>query len=364
MPISNSADDQAFLRRAIDVSIRLGIAALLGFWCFAIVRPFIQPIVWGAVLAVAVYPLYRRLESALGDRSRLAASLFVVAALLLLIVPSVSLTASMIDTATALSHDLHEGTLKVPPPPTQVADWPVIGDEVHQFWATASQNLEAAARQIAPQLKEIGRWLIATGATTGMGLVKLVISILIAGVLLANAPRATQTVQGIATRLAHDRGGELTQLAAATVQSVTRGILGVALIQALLAGVGLLAVGVPAAGLWALLVLLLAVVQLTPLLVLGPITLYVFSTHSTGVAVAFAIWIGLVTISDSFLKPMLLGRGLDVPMLVIFMGAIGGFLLDGIIGLFVGAVLLALGYTLAKAWIDAAEPTADEGEAR
>jgi predicted PurR-regulated permease PerM len=140
-------------------------------------------------------------------------------------------------------------------------------------------------------------------------------------------------------------------LAGATVQSVTRGILGVAVIQSLLAGVGMLVVGVPAAGLWALLVLLLAVIQLPPLLVLAPVIVYVFSTSSTVAAVVFAVWSVFVGMSDTFLKPVLMGRGVDVPMLVIFMGAIGGFMLDGIIGLFVGAVVLALGYTLFTAWL-------------
>ena len=136
------------------------------------------------------------------------------------------------------------------------------------------------------------------------------------------------------------------------MQSVTRGILGVALIQAVLAGIGLLVVGVPAAGLWVLLILFLAAVQIPTLLILGPIIVYVFATSSTAVAVLFAIWSTAVGLSDNVLKPLLLGRGTDVPMLVIFMGAIGGFVLEGIIGLFVGAVVLAVGYTLFKAWLE------------
>jgi predicted PurR-regulated permease PerM len=232
-----------------------------------------------------------------------------------------------------------------------VADWPLIGDDVYAFWQTANRNLETALRQIAPQLKGIGLWLVSTGATTGVGIVKFVISIVIAGVLLANGPRVARAARGIATRLAGERGGQLTQLAGATVQSVTRGILGVAVIQSLLAGIGMLVVGVPASGLWALLVLLLAVIQLPSLLVLAPVIVYVFSTSSTFVAVVFAVWSVLVGTSDTFLKPMLMGRGVDLPMLVIFMGAIGGFLRAGIIGLFVGAVVLALGYTLFTAWL-------------
>lgn len=348
-----SAEDRVFLRRAIEASIRIGLVVLLAVWCLQIVRPFIQPIVWGIVIAVAAQPLFRRLEGALRGRSQLAAALLVLTTLLLLIVPTVALTASLIETASELSGDLREGGLAVPPPPAYVADWPLIGDELFAFWDNASRNLESALRQIAPQLKGVGLWLVSTGATTGIGIVKFAISILIAGVLLANGTRAAGAARGIATRLAGERGHQLTQLAGATVQSVTRGILGVAVIQSLLAGVGMLAVGVPAAGLWALLVLLLAVIQLPTLLVLAPVVVYVFSTSSTFVAVVFAVWSVLVGMSDTFLKPMLMGRGVDVPMLVIFMGAIGGFMLDGIIGLFVGSVVLALGYTLFTAWLQA-----------
>jgi predicted PurR-regulated permease PerM len=136
------------------------------------------------------------------------------------------------------------------------------------------------------------------------------------------------------------------------VRSVTLGILGVAMIQALLASLGLLVVGVPGAGLWALLVLILAIVQLPTILVLGPIIVYVFSTSTTVTAVVFAIWSILVGISDAFLKPLLMGRGVDVPMLVIFIGAIGGFMTSGIIGLFIGAIILALGYKLYLIWLD------------
>jgi predicted PurR-regulated permease PerM len=178
------------------------------------------------------------------------------------------------------------------------------------------------------------------------------LSIVIAGVLLSYGDRATDTARRIARRLVQERGDELVELTGNTVQSVTRGILGVALIQAVLAGIGMLVAGVPAAGLWTLLVLLMATVQIPALLLLGPIIVYVFATSSTAVAVLFAIWSIAVSLSDNVLKPLLLGRGVDVPMLVIFMGAIGGFILEGIIGLFVGAVLLAVGYTLFRAWLE------------
>jgi predicted PurR-regulated permease PerM len=201
---------------------------------------------------------------------------------------------------------------------------------------------------------------LSAAAGVGAGILKFVVSIIIAGVLLANDAGGGQAARAIATRLTAERGNESVELAAATVRSVTLGILGVALIQTLLASLGFLLVGVPGAGLWALFVLILAVVQLPTILVLGPIIVYVFSTSSTATAVVFAIWSLLVGMSDAFLKPLLMGRGVDVPMLVIFIGAIGGFVTSGIIGLFVGAVILALGYKLFLAWLK--EDTQPQGE--
>jgi predicted PurR-regulated permease PerM len=198
------------------------------------------------------------------------------------------------------------------------------------MWLGASQNLESALIKLGPQLKDIGLWLVSTMGDMGMGLVMFVVSIIIAG----------------------ERGPGLAELAASSVQSVTRGVLGVALIQSLLAGLGMLVVGVPAAGLWTLLILILAVMQLPSMLVLIPVIIYVFSTSSTVVAVLFTIWAVLIGLSDNVLKPLLMGQGSSVPMLVLFMGSLGGFMVSGILGLFVGAVVLSLGYTVFMAWID------------
>ncbi len=354
MPSTAISEDRVFLNRALETSIRIGLVALLVLWCFQVVRPFMQPAVWGVVLAIALHPVYARLRSAMGGRSVLAAASLVVAFLLLLIVPSVMLTTSLVESATRLASELQAGGVEIPPPPAEVADWPVIGAQVHGFWATASSSLGAAFAEVDQQLKTVGLWLLGAVASTGIGIVMFALAVVIAGVLLSYNEEATDAARVVARRLAHERGDEIVALIAATVQSVTRGILGVAVIQSMMGGLGMLAVGVPGAGLWALGILLLAVIQLPTLLLLGPVAAYVFTTSSTVVAVLFLIWSMLVGLSDNVLKPMLLGRGLDVPMLVIFMGAIGGFILDGIIGLFVGAVVLAVGYTLFSTWLEQA----------
>ncbi|MGE5714826.1 MAG: AI-2E family transporter, partial [Betaproteobacteria bacterium] len=346
--------DKIFVRRAVEAAIRIGLVALLVAWCFQIVWPFIVPVVWGIIIAVAVYPGYRPLEAVLGGRRRIAATLFTLLMLILLIGPTVMLAGTLAESAQGLAADLIDGTLSIPAPPDSISSWPIIGDPMERFWRLASVNLGAALAEIRPQIAAFGRWLLATAAELGLGILQFVLAIIIAGVLLANAQGGGHAARSIATRLAGERGADYAELGQATVRSVARGILGVALIQSLLAGLGFLAVGVPGAGLLALVCLLLAVVQIGPVVVLIATAIYVFSTADTFTAVIFLIWSIFVGLIDNVLKPVLLGRGVKVPMIVIFVGAIGGFLASGIIGLFVGSVVLALSFTLFKAWL--AEP--------
>ncbi len=344
--------DKAFVNRMLDATIRIGMVLLLTYWCLKIISPFIGPIMWAIIISVAIYPLYVKLVAAMGGRKKMAAALFAIVALALLIVPTIKLSASMFDTTQALSTAWESGSLKIQPPAESVAEWPLIGEKLHKYWTLASVNLEAALKQIAPQLKSAGSWLLGAVGGAGLGILQFVISILIAAVFLASTQAAHRATLVISSRIAGERGEELAGISIATIRSVAQGVLGVAIIQSLLAGIGLLVMDVPGAGLWALLVLLLAVVQLPPILVLGPIIVYVFSVASTGPAVAFMIWSLIVSGSDAFLKPLFLGRGMEIPMLVILLGAIGGMMTSGIIGLFIGSVVLALGYKLFMIWLD------------
>lgn len=348
---SQTSDGRLTVNRAVEAAIRIGLVFLLAAWCFLIVEPFIIPILWGLIIAIAGHPLFAWMTAKLGGHDKLAAVVFTLMALAILITPTVMLVGTAAETTQMLSAYLQEGRLIVPPPPPGVEKWPVVGKEVAAFWSGASENLGATLTTIAPHLKEAAKWLLSTAAGAGIGVVQFVIAIIIAGVFLAHAMGIRAFLASLATRLTGTRGEEYAVLAGKTVRSVAQGVLGVALIQTLLAAVGLLAVDVPGAGLWALIVLLLAVVQLPPLLILGPIIVYVFYTSSPTVAIIFMIWSIFAGSSDAFLKPLLLGRGVEVPMLIILIGAIGGMIHSGIIGLFVGAVVLALGYELFKAWL-------------
>jgi len=353
-------------RKAIDLSIRLGLVAMLVALSLAILMPFIMPVLWAGVIAVAVYPLYLRLERWLGGRAKLALTLFTLLALAILIVPTVMLGTSTFKTVQTISTKLDEGTLEVPPPSQSVAEWPLIGPKTYEIWSGASRNLSGTLNKYSEEIKKTSRWLIGAAAGAGAGVLQFIISVLIAAAFIANAEPIDRFLQKLAVRLAGKRGQGMGELAGATVRSVAQGVLGVAVIQALLAGIGMLFVGVPGAGLWAVLVLVLAVIQLPPILVLAPVAAYVFSEASTVTAVLFLVWALLVSASDAVLKPMLLGRGLDIPMLVILLGAIGGMVFAGIIGLFVGSVVLALSYRLFLAWLEEDfqldEPANDAGE--
>jgi predicted PurR-regulated permease PerM len=337
---------------ALETAIRIGLVALLLFWALLIIRPFLIPIVWGIVIAVAGYPTYQRLSRRLGERKGLAAVIFSVVLFLAISIPAALLGGTTVEGALGLAEQVREGQFRIPPPAPGVADWPLIGAPVDTLWRSAAQNLESTLVQIAPHLREPAQWLGRFIAGTGLGLIQFFIAIAIAGVVLPHSEQAAGVAARFAQRLAGSRGVEFASLATATVRSVTRGILGVSFIQATLAGLGFLAVGVPAAGLWALVALILSIVQIGVFPVVIPVLIYVFFTADTLVFVLFLIWSLFVGLLDNVLKPLLLGRGVTVPMWVVFIGAIGGIVSHGLIGLFIGPVVLVLVYALLVVWIE------------
>ncbi len=351
-PACDPNDHATFTKKAIETAIRITVLGILVVWTVALIRPFLIPVVWGIILAVAVDPFIARFSKILGDRRSLAAMIFVTVVIACLVIPTILLTMSSIDTIYALTAHMHAGNLNIPPPPAAVADWPLIGPKLHQFWLLGSTNLAALLKQFAPQMKSAVGPLIGSIGGGLFGFFMVIISTCIAGVLLAKSEKSASLARKIVVRFAGHRGHQITDLTVGAIRGVMQGVVGVAIIQAILAALGMLVIGVPAAGFWALLVLICAVSQLPPLIVLGPIAAYVFTSHTTVPAVLFLIWIIFVGLCDNFLKPMLMGRGIDMPMLIILVGSLGGMMLSGIIGLFVGAVVLAIMYILFMAWLE------------
>ena len=348
----NTTDSsKLFEKNAIESAIKISILLAMVVATFRIVQPFIMPVAWGIIIAVAVEPLVGKIAKMLGGRRKSASVLFSLVVIAALVIPSVMLVSSSIDTVQSVATNLENDTLKIPPPPAGVEEWPVIGPSLHKSWSLASTNLEAALHKFAPQLKTVGSALLGKVSGGAKAVFMFIISVAIAGALLATVEKGTTVTSRIVNRFAGAKGPEIITLATATIRGVMQGVIGVAVIQAVLSAIGMLLVGVPAAGLWAGLVMILAIIQLPPIIVLAPIAAWVFTFADTMPAVLFLIWALLVAGCDGFLKPILMGRGVDAPMLVILIGALGGMMLSGIIGLFVGAVVVAIMYTLFMEWV-------------
>ena len=356
----SSKVDQKFLANARASFLQIGALLVLLLWCFNIVKPFLGIVIWAVIIAVAVYPLHVSLTARLGGREKTSAVIFVLIGLAIILVPTWILGESTFGGLKTLGQDLRAGTLTVPPPNPGVADWPVIGEKTYEIWSAAAANLEATAMEYAEQLRALGQRVFSFGTGTLIGVLQFVVSTIIAGALLMQARGGYEVSRKIITGLVGTANGDrFTDMSILTIRSVVKGVLGVAVIQALAAAVGLLVAGIPMAGIWAGAVLVVAIIQLPPILVLGPIAFWYFSVADPVPATVFLVYSLLVSFLDGILKPMLLGRGLDTPMLVILIGAIGGAIMSGIVGLFIGAVVLALGYELLVAWMapDAPEPT-------
>jgi len=343
--------EKPYMQLAIDIAIRIGVLALLIAWCFQILRPFITLVIWGTIIAISFYPLCLKLSDLLGNRIKTAASIMTVITLLLIILPSIQMVGSLVDGMTYLNDQIHRGEIKVPPPPDHIDTWPVIGKLLKSRWHEASVNLKATLTRYAPQLKAISLRLLELAMSTTMGLLQFTLSIIIAGVLMANAKGGGTLVRELFVSLAGERGSDFADISTITIRNVVKGILGVAIIQGFSAGMGFMVAGVPGAGLWAFLCLFLAIIQIGIAPVAIPVIIYMFYSADTLTAGLLMVWLILVMLSDNFLKPILLGRGAPVPMLVIFLGSIGGFISMGFIGLFIGAVILSLGFKLFREWL-------------
>lgn len=337
---------QDHVQLAVDLLIKLGLLLLLLIWCFQIVRPFISIVIWSLIIAVSLFPLYSSLAIRLGSRKKLASAILTLLMLSIIVVPAVIFTDSLIEGIQQFNNDLDAKELAIPPPPASVADWPVIGNTVFTSWLAASENLGETVEKFSPQLQKAGRWILGALMGTGIGLLQLMLSIIISGVFLVFSDQGGKMIRNLFQRLTGDRGDDFIRASEITIRNVSKGILGVAIIQSFLTGIVFMAAGIPYAGLWTLIALILCIVQVGPGLVIIPVIVYIFTVSSTWVALLWTIVLILVMLSDNILKPILMGKGAPVPMLVIFLGSIGGFISMGFLGLFLGAVILSLGYKL------------------
>ncbi len=345
-----------------EVLVRVGLIAVLAYLCLGVFAPFASLLLWALILAIALYPLHQGLARRLGGRSGGAATIIVLVGLLLIGVPTVMLGSSFAGHVQDGYKALQEDTVTIRQPAASVAEWPFIGERVYDSWNQAANDLPAYLKANKDKLESLSRRALATAASTLGGVLLFLGSLIAAGIIMAFGESGGQATRRIFVRMTSpERGPRLQSLCTATVRSVATGVIGVAFIQALLLGVGFMLAGIPAAGVLAVVVMLIGILQLPALIVSLPAIAYLWwsGDASTTSNIVFSIYLLLAGMADNVLKPLLLGRGVDAPMPVILLGALGGMVSAGIIGLFVGAVVLAVGYQIFMEWVEAGQGEAE-----
>lgn len=335
----------------IQLAVRVGLFALLIYWTLVLVRPFVPILAWSAVLAVALDPVFGWLAARLGGRPKLAAVILTLVNLGIVIGPAMWLGLGVLESVREFAGQLNAGDLAVPSPPEHVKDWPLVGQPLYDWWGRASSNLRAVLREVAPHLKPIAGTMLALAGSAGIGTIKFLISVAIAGVLFPYGRQLAAASRNFLSHVVPEQSEHFLALAAATIRAVSQGVIGVAILQSLLAGIGFKIAGIASAGILAFAVLLLSIIQIGAAIVLAPVIIWLWATKTVAVALALTILFVAIGLLDNILKPLVMGRGLTTPTVVIFIGVIGGTLAHGIVGLFIGPIILSVAWELMMAWI-------------
>lgn len=340
----------------IKVAVRLALLALLVYWSFIVIRPFVPILAWSVVLAVALYPVFSWLSRMLGDRPKLAATVLTLINLCIIIGPATWLGLGAVEGLRSFAAQLGAGTLMVPSPPAGIKDWPIVGEQLHEVWEQASRNLRAALGQVAPQLRPFAGTMLNLAGDAGIGTVKFLAAVTLTGFLFPAGPRLVAASTRFLSRVVAERSVDFLALAGATIRSVAQGVIGIAVAQSLIIGIILKLADVPRAGLLAFAVMLLGILQIGSAIVVIPVLIWIWATKSFAVALIVTLCILPASLIDNVLKPIVMGRGVSTPTLIIFLGVIGGTLAHGIVGLFIGPIILAVAWELLMVWIKDDEP--------
>jgi predicted PurR-regulated permease PerM len=350
---------------AVDSVVRIGLLALLVYWSIKVVGPFLTIALWSAILAVALYPSFKSLAGKLGGRRHLAAALITLVSLIVVLGPITWFGIGLVSGVGFVVDRLNSGVFPIPTPAESVKDWPFVGDRLYEMWTLAATNIKGLLTQVAPTLKPIGGKLLGVAGTVGFSLIEFVVAIVIAGFLYVPGPQLVRSLAALLHRVSGDRSGLMLKLAGDTIRNVSRGVVGVALLQSFLAAVGLVVGGVPGAGFLSLIALVLAIIQIGPALVLIPVVIWSWTAMTTTSALLFTAYMIPVGLIDNVLRPVLMARGLPTPMPIILVGVMGGTIAYGISGLFLGPIVLSVAWALVVAWVqdEAAGGTASKGSA-
>lgn len=343
------------LTRTTLAVLFIGLLIAANFW---ILKPFLPSLVWAVIIVVATWPILLRLQSILGGKRGAAVAIMTAGLLALLIVPIILAVVTLLENverATAFAKTLE--TEGLPPLPGWVSGIPLAGPKISETWnELASAGPESFAARLTPHVKEIVNWFVGQAGSIGMMIVQFLLTVIIAAILYAGGETSADAVRRFARRLAGQRGDDVTVLAGKAIRGVALGVGLTALVQSVLGGIGLAVAGVPAAVVLTAVMFMLCIAQLGPVLVLIPAVIWLFWSGQTLWGSVLLVWTVIVGTMDNFLRPILIKRGADLPLLLIFAGVIGGLVAFGIIGLFIGPVVLAVTYTLLGSWVDGGEP--------
>jgi predicted PurR-regulated permease PerM len=346
------------LGNLIEVLLPLFLVALLVALCVQLLAPFVGLLIWTIILAICFHPVHAKLMRR-GMSRRLSAILIGTFLSLFILVPTGIAAIGAATSVPGLISNLQNGQEHIRPPPASLASVPLIGKKAFDTWTAASNNFPAFAKTHAPQVASFSKWLLGQAGGTLMAILLLVLAVIFAAITLAYSDRARAYMLSIMARITGsiERGEHYMIVIGATVRSVANGVIGVAFVQALLCGLGFFIFGVPGAALLSVAAMVLGVLQVPVVLVTLPAIIWAFGAKTMTVAIIFTVWEIIAGLSDAVLKPMMIGHGLEVPMPVILLGVIGGVMAYGLVGLFIGAVLLAVGYVLFREWLES--PMAD-----
>jgi predicted PurR-regulated permease PerM len=328
-----------------------------------VLRPFIAATVWAATVVVATWPMMLALQARLGGRRGLAVAVMTGAMLLLLLVPLALAVGTIIDHADDIvGWARAAANAGVPSPPEWVGRVPLVGSKLLRQWQElAVIGHEKLAEQAAPYVRTGLYWVAGRAGDFGALLVHLLLTLVITAILYTTGEKAASGIRRFARRLAGDRGDSSVVLAGQAIRAVALGVVVTALVQSAAAGIGLAIVGFPYAAVLTAIILILCIAQLGPLLVLAPAVFWLYWSGDAVRGTVLLVWSVPVGLLDNVLRPMLIKRGADLPLLLIFAGVIGGLISFGIIGLFVGPVILAVTYRLLESWIADIEQGSGEG---
>jgi predicted PurR-regulated permease PerM len=341
-------------RRLLDVFIRVGLVVALVLLCYLIFSPFLTMMLWALILAITLYPLHQMLARRMGGKQGLAATLVVLIAVGVIVTPTIMLASQFGDSVQNLVKSVRDNTLQIPAPSEKIAAWPIVGKKVHATWSQAHDDLPALVRSMQPKIGELATKALGIVAGLGGGLLLFLASFVIAGIMMAYAEPGARAMTEIFERIfGIARGQEFAKLSTDTVRAVASGVIGIACIQALIIGVSLMIAGVPFAGILAVVVLMFGIAQLPALIVTLPVIAWIWASgdYDTVPAIVYTVVLFVGGLADNVLKPLMLGRGVDAPMPVILIGALGGMATGGILGMFIGATVLALGYQIFMRWV-------------